>query len=218
MSLTEQLDRQRADAAERIPAEARRIMDDATAEIAASGAGSNAPREGSRAPDFALPDATGSTVRLAELLARGPVVLSFYRGGWCPYCNLELRALQAALPKIREQGSTLVAISPETPDSSLSTTEKNALEFPVLSDAGNRVAKEYGLVFTLPESLRPLYEQFGIDLPVRNGDASFRLPVPGTFVIDGDGTVRLAFVDPDYTQRLDPQDVVRALRELPSAV
>ena len=167
-----------------------------------------------QAPNFVLPDATGNSVELRTLLQHGPVVLTFYRGGWCPYCNIELRALQSALPQIRGHHATLVAVSPQTPDQSLSTAEKNELEFPVLSDSGNKVAREYGIVFTLPEALRPIYENFGIELPAHNGDESFDLPVPATYVIDGEGKVRYAFVNADYRQRAEPSDIVAALAEL----
>ena len=184
------------------------------AHIIRSNVGAQALKEGEPAPDFALPDPTGGTVRLAGLLRRGPVVVTFYRGAWCPYCNLALRAYQAALPEIKALGATLVAISPQTPDNSLTTAEKAGLTFPVLSDVGNRVARRYGLVFALSEAARPIYTAIGSDLSVYNGDASWELPVPGTFVIAPDGTVRLAFVDPDYSHRLEPAAILAALRDL----
>jgi peroxiredoxin len=144
------------------------------------------------------------------LLKQGPVVLTFYRGDWCPYCNLQLRAYQAILPRIRELGANLVAISPQTPDNSLSTAEKKGLTFPVLSDGGNAVARRYGLVFSLSETLRTT----GANLPSFNGDDSWDLPMPGTFVIAPDGTVRLAFVDADWTRRLEPAAILDALQRL----
>jgi len=153
-------------------------------------------------------------VRLADLLERGPVVLTFYRGAWCPYCNLTLRAYQAALPAITALGATLVAVSPQTPDNSLTTVEKKELTFPVLSDAANVVARQYGLVVSLSEDVRPLYTAIGSALPAYNGDQSWELPMAGTFVIARDGTARLAFVDPDYTHRLEPAEIVAALRDL----
>ena len=182
--------------------------------IIRSGIGAQAPMKGQRAPDFVLPDALGETVRLADLRQRGPVVVTFYRGACCPYCNLALRAYQAVLPEITARGATLVAISPQTPDNSLTTAEKAGLTFPVLSDVGNRVARRYGLVFALSEAARPLYTAVGSDLPAYNGDALWELPVPGTFVMAPDGTVRLAFVDPDYTHRLEPAAILAALRDL----
>jgi peroxiredoxin len=185
-----------------------------SARIIASGSAAGALKEGQQAPDFALPNATGQTVQLATLLEQGPVIVTFYRGDWCPYCNLALRAYQAALPEITALGATLVAISPQTPDNSLTTAEKKGLSFPVLSDVGNRVARHYGLVFALSEAVRPVYAAIGSDLPTYNGDTSWELPVPGTFVIAPDGRVRLAFVDPDYTRRLEPSEILAALRTL----
>lgn len=198
----------------RIPAEVLSVMDQATEEVAASGIAGSSLGVGARVPDFTLPDATGTKVALSSLLAEGPVVVSFYRGGWCPYCSTELRALQAKLPEIEAAGATLVAVSPQTPDNSMSTAEKLGLAFPVVSDEGNRVAETFGLVFTLPESLRKVYEGFGTDLPAANGDDTFRLPIPATYVIAPDGTVAWRFADADYTKRAEPDDVIAALRAL----
>ena len=146
------------------------------------------------------------------MLADSVVVLSFYRGGWCPYCNMELRALQQALPEIRATGAELVAISPELPDKTLDTQTRHALEFDVLSDRGNRISEAFGLAFELPEQLRPIYTSLGIDIPAFNGDASFILPVPATYVIDSNGIIRFHFVNADYTRRLEPDEMLRALR------
>jgi peroxiredoxin len=184
--------------------------------LARSSYGSASPKVGSKAPGFSLPDARGGEVTLAELLARGPVVVTFYRGGWCPFCNLQLRAYQAALPEIQALGATLVAISPQTPDNSLSTAEKAELTFHVLSDAHNEVARAYGLVFKLSDGLQALQRMFGNEPPKFNGDDSWELPVPGTFVLDRGGVVRLAGVDPDYTERVEPSAILAALRGLSS--
>lgn len=166
---------------------------------------------GAHAPDFTLPDSTGEHVSLSSLLSRGPVVLAFYRGGWCPHCSTELRAYQARLAEISSLGAALVAVSPQTPDNSLSTREKLELAFPVLSDTGNVVARSYGLVFSLPEELREIYAGFGLDLPTANGDDSFELPLPATYVIDTEGAVVWRHVDADYTKRAEPNDVIAAL-------
>ena len=213
-TLTAQLKAQNDQARARLPQESLAVMDKATSTLAASGITDTSLPVGAAAPDFTLPGVNGEQVSLAKLLTDGPVVLAFYRGGWCPYCNLELRALQAALPDITAAGATLVAISPQLPDNSLSTAEKLELAFPVLSDVGNVVAREYGLVFSLPEDLRSVYDGFGIDLPAANGDQTFELPVPATFVIGRDGSVAWRFVDPDYTHRGDPADVLAALKAL----
>jgi peroxiredoxin len=162
------------------------------------------------APDFTLSNVDGQPVTLSALLLHGPVVLTFYRGEWCPYCNLQLRAYQAILPQIQELGASLVAISPQTPDNSLTTADKKGLTFPVLSDLGNAVARRYGLVFSVSETLRTA----GAPLPSYNGDESWELPMPGTFVIAQDGIVRLAFVSADWTKRLEPAAILDGVRAL----
>lgn len=205
------LDQFRHEFTGKIPPEIGAAMARADSELAASGIAARALCAGAPAPDFTLTGAHGEIVTLSKLLRLGPVVVSFYRGGWCPYCNLELRALQAALPQITARGAALVAISPELPDESLSTAERNALAFPVLSDTGSRVARDWGIAFDLAEELRPIYTRFGHALPDRNGAADWVLPVPATFVIAENGIVRLAFVDTDYRNRLEPEAVLGAL-------
>ena len=196
-----------------IPKPTLAIMDAETSRLAASGLTARALKVGDTAPDFILPDAQGEPVRLRALLDQGPVVVVFYRGGWCPYCNLHLRGFQSRLPAFRELGATVVAISPQLPDNSLSTREKDELAFPVLSDVGNKVARQFGIVFELSDKLVELYRQFGHALEDFNGaDGSRELPVPATFLLDGEGVIRLAHVDVDYTRRLDPDDVIEALK------
>ena len=180
----------------------------------ASHTGERAITAGDSAPDFTLPGATGAAVNLRDTLNEGPVILSFYRGGWCPFCNLELQALQALLPAIRALGARLIAISPETPDNSMTTAEKHRLEFDVLSDTGNNTARDYGLIFTVYEEMRPLYLKWGLDVPASNGDNSWELPVPATYVLDSNGVVRTAHVDKDYTRRMEPEAIITALRSL----
>lgn len=199
---------------ERVPAEVLSVMDRTTRDLAATGIAAASRQAGDRAPAFELDNHLGERRTLSALLADGPLVLSFYRGGWCPYCNLELQALQAALPQIQAAGAQLVAVSPELPDKSLSTRERNELAFEVLHDAGNRVAASFGLVFTLAEELRPIYDSFGLDLPDYNGDDSFTLPMPATYVIGRDAGIHYAFVDADYTKRLEPALVLDSLARL----
>ena len=215
-SLAEQLAETRAGFQQKVSQDIKDTMGAATEALEASDIASQALTVGDTAPDFELPDATGQTVRLSDLLKQGPVVINFYRGEWCPYCNLELRAFQNLLPEFQQAGATLVAISPELPDHSLSVTEKHSLEFAVLSDVGNQVSRQYGLVFTLDASLRPIYQNFGIDLPASNGDDSYELPLPATYVIDRSGHIRYAFAEADYTQRAEPQDVLAVVEELAS--
>jgi peroxiredoxin len=196
-----------------IPQPVLTIMDAETSRLAASGLATRALKVGNTAPDFILPDVHGEPVRLRALLDQGPVVVVFYRGGWCPYCNLHLRGFQHRLPAFRELGAKVVAVSPQLPDNSLSTREKNELAFPVLSDVGNKVARQFGIVFELSDELIALYRQFGHALEDFNGtDGSRELPVPGTFLLDSEGVIRLAHVDVDYTRRLDPDDVIEVLK------
>lgn len=170
---------------------------------------------GERAPDFVLPDANGRPVSLQERLAGGPVVLVFYRGEWCPYCNTYLRAIQRALPEITSRGASLIAISGQSPDHSLSITEKAELTFDVLSDVDQAVIRAYKVQFTVPADLQDVHlSAFQIDLRDHTADQSWRLPVPATFVIAGDGSVRSAYVSADYRTRMDPSDIIAALDEL----
>ena len=176
--------------------------------------GAGAPRPGQPAPRFTLPDARGKALSLDSLLAAGPVVLVFYRGEWCPYCNLAIRSYAAQLESLRAAGASLVAVSPQTPDASLSFVEKANLAFPVLSDHGNRVAREYGLAYALSPGMRELIAGFGIDLARINGDAAPELPVPATFVIGRDGMIRFVHVDADYRTRLEPSRLAEILHQL----
>ncbi|MEU3252318.1 peroxiredoxin-like family protein [Streptomyces sp. NPDC006997] len=193
------------------PEHVRAVMRRAGRELAESGQADRALAVGAQAPSFALPSATGRTVALDALLAEGPVVLTFYRGAWCPYCNIALRSLQRHHDDITARGARLVAVSPQTPDASLSLAEKHELAFDVLSDLGSDTAKQYGLAFDLPDDLAALYEEFGIDLHRVNGGHARTLPVPATFVVDGGSTIRWAFADTDYTTRAEPADVLAAL-------
>jgi len=156
-------------------------------------------------------------VSLSKALSDGPVVVTFYRGSWCPYCNLQLRAYQRALPEITALGGRLMAISAQLPDKSLSTVEQNALEFDALSDVGNRVARSFGLVYALPDELRAVLISNNKALPMFNGDDSWELPVPATYVIGRNGRVVLASVQIDYRQRLAPEEIVAALQNIQSA-
>ena len=191
--------------------DAQQTVGGAFEKLLQSDVGNNAPGKDDKAPDFELPNVRGGSVQLAELLKDGPVVLNFYRGGWCPFCNLEFKALSDILPQIKAKGAMLVGVSPETPDASLSTIEQHKLPFEVLSDTGNQIAERYGLVMTIYEELRPLYSQWGMDIPAANGDDSYQLPLPATYVIKQDGTIQACYVNKDYTTRMEPQDILAAL-------
>jgi len=197
-----------------LPEDQQKTVASAFEELMSSSVAADAKTISDKAPDFALSNVRDGTLNLSDALAEGPVVLSFYRGSWCPFCNLELNALQQQLPVIRECGASLIAVSPEKPDASLTQAEKLNLEFDVLSDPGNRVAGAYGLIMTVHESLRPLYLQWGIDLPAANDDDSYQLPVPATYVIDRNGIIQAAYVDKDYTKRMEPEAIMEALKAL----
>ncbi|HZR89937.1 MAG TPA: peroxiredoxin-like family protein [Bradyrhizobium sp.] len=197
------------------PSQARlEAMHRATAELIASGQAQHAKKAGDVAPGFTLPDSDGQPVASRDLLAKGPLVISFYRGVWCPYCNLELQALQAALPEITARGASLVAISPQTAANSRKSQRDNKLGFPILSDARSEVASAFGIRFALPDYLIEVYKAFGNNLPVINDDPAWVLPMPARYVIDTDGTVAYAEVNPDYTQRPDPSELLPVLDRL----
>ncbi len=195
-----------------VPSSVIETMHRATNELIASGAATRALKAGDKAPAFTLKDPEGHDVSSAELLARGPLVVSFYRGVWCPYCNMELQALQAALPEFQAAGASLVAISPQTAVNSRKSVRQNGLDFPILSDTHNDVAAAFGLRFELPDYLVDLYKALKNDLPGFNGDPSWTLPMPARYVIGQDGTILYAEVNPDYTRRPEPEDMLPAIR------
>ncbi len=214
MSLKEELEKFLAQFKKDVPEEVCNIISTESERLAQSGISDQSLKVGDKAPAFSLSNGAGKTVSSNDLLSKGPLVVSFYRGGWWPYCNIELRSLQLTLPEIESLGANLVALSPQLPEKSLSTAEENKVSFEVLSDLGNKVAREFGLVFALPESLQALYKEFGIDIATANGDDSYELPIAATYVIDSDGTIVHVFVDTDYTKRLEPAEAVEVLKKL----
>jgi len=214
MLLRQQIEKFNREFMGKVPAEVATTMAEATALLKRSGVGQQAVRAGDRAPGFELPELGGGFRSLAEELRHGPLVISFYRGAWCPYCNLEMQALQAALPQIEAAGSRLIAIAPELPEHAGTIRDKGNLTFPLLHDRDNTVARSYGLVFTLPETLRPIYESFGIDLAASQGNGRYELPMPATYIVGSDGVIAHAFVDVDYTRRMEPAEIVEILKTL----
>ncbi len=173
----------------------------------------NALQVGDNAPDFSLTNADGNIVTLYETLEKGPVILMWYRGGWCPYCNITLHYMQENLVNFEKYGANLLALTPELPDSSLSTKEKNELAFEVLSDLNNEVAKEYNVVFKLTEDVAELYEK-GFGLSQYNGNADNELPLAATYLIGKDKVIKYAFLDSDYRNRAEPSEILKALANL----
>lgn len=211
MTLTEQLSAYAKQSASKIPAPAQTIMKDAIAALENSNIRKQAHTKGNVLPEIALPNAQGKVVNIQEVLENNKVVLAFYRGGWCPYCNLELKALQEKLPEIEAKGARLIAITPETPDNSLTTQEKNQLSFDILTDANNEVARALGLVYKLPENLVSLYQQFGIDLEKSQGVQENELPIAATYIVNQEGVIDYDFIEEDYKLRADPAEVIAAL-------
>lgn len=199
---------------EKVPQEFQETMLAATEKLKDAKISQNAKKEGDKALDFTLKNAVNKDISLDDLLLENDfVVVNFYRGQWCPYCNLELQAFQSINKELQDLNAKLVAISPQTPDASLSTKEKNELEFEVLSDTNNALAQNYGLVFNLAEELRPIYSGFGIDIVGLNEEDSFDLPMPATYVINKNKEIIFSFIDEDYTKRSEPQTILDIIRK-----
>jgi peroxiredoxin len=189
-------------------------MKRATDVLIESGQAQRAKKAGDASPDFTLLDPDGKQIRSRDLLARGPLVVSFYRGVWCPYCNLELQALQETLPEITARGASLVAISPQTAPNSRKSQRDNKLDFPILSDVKSEVADAFGIRFALPPDLIAVYAGFGNDLTKVNDDPAWVLPMPARYVIGTDGIIAYSEVNPDYTMRPDPSELLPVLDRL----
>lgn len=217
MSLKQELAEYRAGWFKRVPVERQAIMERHIAQLR-DGLAKTALKVGDRAPSIVLGNAKGETVDVGALLKKGAVIVAFYRGGWCPFCNLELRAFQRLLPDIEAAGASLIAISPEKPDDSLSTAEKNALTFEVLSDVGQKVGRAFRLVYEFSDELKSAYNGFGLDIPAKNGTASeWALPISATYIIDCDGVIIYAYTDADYRDRADPTDILAVLKRTAAA-
>ncbi|MBR8040017.1 AhpC/TSA family protein [Burkholderia cenocepacia] len=195
------------------PPEIHPVMERATAELIASGQAGRAIKAGDRAPSFKLKDQDGNDVSSAALLVKGPLVVTFYRGVWCPYCNIELQAINEVLPEIRSYGANVVAISPQTAVNSRKSVRTNELGFPVLSDVNGQTGADFGLRFALPDYLVELYKNLKNDLPAFNNDPSWTLPMPARYVIGQNGIVLYSEVNPDYTRRPDPSDMFPVLEK-----
>ncbi|MEM9603464.1 MAG: peroxiredoxin-like family protein [Pseudomonadota bacterium] len=214
MSLQEKLDAFKVQFTSQVPAEAVEAFERSTRELIESGQAERTLKAGDAAPSFVLHDPDGNPVALETLLAEGPVVVSFYRGAWCPYCNLELQALEAVADDIRARGAQLVAISLQNAAQSRKSQRENGLSFPILSDVGGNVADAFGLRWRVQPYVQPVFRSFKVDLPSIHGDGQWNLPMPGRYVIDTDGTVAYAEVNPDYTRRPEPAELFPVLDAL----
>ncbi|WP_298953202.1 peroxiredoxin-like family protein [uncultured Nonlabens sp.] len=208
MNLIAQLQSLADDSASRHPGESQEIMSNGIKELKASHIASKSLKTGDKIPAIQLPNQNNELVDVQEILKTNKVVLSFYRGGWCPYCNLELKALQHFLPEIEEKGARLIAISPETPDNSMTTHEKNELTYDILTDKNNELARVMNLVFKLPKDLQGLYKKFGIDLERTQENTSQELPLAATYVIGKNGIIEYHFIEEDYKLRADPKEIL----------
>jgi peroxiredoxin len=214
-TIREQSDQVKAASAERLPAEVREVFDRSIEKYLAQGIPAGAVKAGDQLESFTLDDATGTAVSLAQVVGAGPAVIVFYRGGWCPYCNVALRTYQQELlPELDAFGTRLVAISPQDPDQSLSTAEKAGLAFTVLSDPGSRVARDIGIAFQQPDDVLAAQRQLGLDLAQVNAQGSTWLPRPTVLIVGQDRTVRFIDVQPDYTARTEVADIIAALTDI----
>jgi peroxiredoxin len=188
------------------PKEVLQTMGEEIQKLAQSGITESAKSQGDIAPDFELENSDGIKVSLGSLLELGNVVISFNRGNWCPFCNLEFKALQEAVSDIKEVGSNMVVISPQLPIMSRQLKQDNGFTYDILYDKGNEVAKQFGISFALSKSLRPIHDAFGMDIPAHNGDNSFELPLAATYVINKDRRIIYAYLNANWMERAEPED------------
>jgi peroxiredoxin len=192
-----------------VPAETQAVHARAVAELKQQRVAANILSIGAKIPDFQLQDHDGKTISSSDLLAKGRLVLCFIRGRWCPFCVAQMEAMNLILPEIEESGATLVAISPQTVQQSFFMRDQHKLRFTLLSDAGNKLARQFGLCYRVPDEQRALYQRAFINLPFVNGDDGWELPIPATYIVDRDGTVLYASAEEDYTERPEPADILR---------
>ena len=194
-----------------VPAEIQAVHARVIAELKDKHLADNVLTIGSKAPTFKLNDHNGKPVSSARLLSQGRLVLSFFRGRWCPFCVGQLEAMNLLVPWFKEARASLLAISPQTVQQSFFMADQHKLRFPLLSDARNQVARQFGLVYRVPDDQQAIYRRAFVNLPFANGDYSWELPIPATFILDGDGTILYASADEDYTQRPEPQEILELL-------
>jgi len=213
MSLQSQLDELTAKLHAMVPADRLAVVDRTAEELVSSQLAQRALKAGDHAPQFELPDGDGMRWRLENMLRGRPLVILFYRGRWCAYCNTQLAAMQAIHQQIAQAGASLIAISPQTQKHTYMTRDMHKLRFPVLSDEGNQVARKFGLVYRLSPELQTVYESIMTKLPGYNGDQSWELPLAATYLIQPDGKITWARVDADWRQRPEPEELLRILEQ-----
>ena len=212
-SLREQFAERKELVAKYVPAEIQAIHARVIAELQQQRIAESALAAGAKAPAFELTDHNGKLVSSTELLAKGRVIICFFRGRWCPFCVGQLEAMNLLVPEIQAAGASLIAISPQTVQQSFFMADQHKLRFSLLSDVGNEVARKFGLVYRVPEFQQAVYRRAFINLPLANGDESWELPIPATYIIDRDGTVLYASSNPDYTERPEPGEILATVKE-----
>ena len=198
-----------------VPAETQAIHAQVVAELKKRHLTENILPTGANAPVFDLQDHEGRRVSAIDLLAKGRLVLCFIRGRWCPFCVGQMEAMNLVFPQIQAAGGLLLAISPQTVQQSFFMRDQHKLGFPLLSDTGNQVARRFGLTYRVPELQQAVYRRAFVNLPFTNGDESWELPIPATYILNGDGTVRYVSANEDYTERPEPAEIVRVLQGFP---
>lgn len=214
MSLQEQISHMQQELVKQIPSETLETLMVAKAQMISEKPENNALKEGDEIPSFSLYRQDGDLFGVRDVLQEKNLVISFFQGTWCPYCDIELHSLVEHYPAIKMAGAELLAISPELTDQSMSYFEKQPIPFHVLSDSGNLVAKKFGIVIHLSEAFQQVYKGFDFNLVQKNGDLNWKLPIPATYLVTRDGIIQYAHINPDYSQRMEPADIVRELQLL----
>lgn len=216
-SLSDIIERTMATLRDSIPDETLARFDEATKALIKTGIGYKCLNIGDKIPIFTLNNIDNISVNIVDILARGPVVISMFRGTWCTFCSIEMRAMQRMLPDVRKLGGEIIAISPQVKTKQPAVSGECNLDFEILVDKGNKVSRKFGLTYNIPSDLRSIYlESFGIDIPSYNGDDSFELPITATYVVSADGVIRYAFTDPDHRKRAEPSEILKALSSMRS--
>ena len=198
-----------------LPEDTMKTINEATDRLIETKIGQTCLQVGDKIPDFTLPDAYGNSVNISSVLKEKVVILSFYRGGWCTFCNLELKALQEKYSEIKSEGAELVAITPQKPDGTRETLEELELNYPILTDQSNRISRKFGLTFEVDKTLKPIYENvIGLDICAENGDTSYTLPITATYIVNKNKEILAANTDPNFVNRFEPEDIIKFIRNL----